>query len=79
MTLDCRVKSEQSGSRSGLHIISAAAAAKFEKQSDDGDPVVQSSFGVSFEAGWNRHTFHSAVITGQIPLHKCRCRPRCLR
>lgn len=42
MTVDCRAKSEQSVSAIGLYSISAPTAeAKFEKENDDGDLVVQ--------------------------------------
>lgn len=43
MTLDSRVKKEQSDSRAGLQAIPAPVAmAEFEEQSGDGDMVVQS-------------------------------------
>lgn len=43
MTLERRVKNEQSDSHAGLHAIPVPiAAAKFEEQSGDGDTVVQS-------------------------------------
>lgn len=40
MTVDCRVRNENNGSGAALSAFPAAVA-KFEKESDDGDPMVQ--------------------------------------
>lgn len=40
MTVDCRVRNEKNGSGAALSAVPAAVA-KVEKESDDGDPMVQ--------------------------------------